>query len=188
LRHNVRPHISARYPVELIIKLRSGRSLRFAAANRAVRAVLGEVQARFAGFRILAYALRDKEMRFLVEGDSHADFLSGARALNIRLGLQLNRLLDHKGRLFDEVHRRRELRTPAEVRSALVEIFLGQPRRPSAAAEPPIDPFSSAAWFDGWSTAVPAGPGPSPVQRGRTWLGTAGWRRRGLLSPDELPR
>jgi REP-associated tyrosine transposase len=55
---------------------------------------------------------------------------------------------------------------------------------------PRIDPASSARWFDGWSRQ-PAIDGRAsavtPVVRARTWLLTIGWRRHGLIDPDEVP-
>ncbi len=52
-----------------------------------------------------------------------------------------------------------------------------------------VDLFSSACWFDGWrerfrTRGLPAA---IPVATARTWLLTLGWRRHGLICPDEVP-
>ena len=45
-----------------------------------------------------------------------------------------------------------------------------------------VDPFSSAAWFDGWSDRSNVHePRDAPVARARTWLLRIGWQWHGLL-------
>src|SRR5262249_10983379 len=51
-----------------------------------------------------------------------------------------------------------------------------------------FDPYSSAPWFGDWRDGPPRAYGPAPVAGSTTWLGTAGWRRRGLLSVADEPR
>jgi hypothetical protein len=78
------------------------------------------------------------------------------------------------------------LRTPREVRNALVYVL--QNVRKHIRAVRGIDPCSSARWFDGWRSPIGPVVEPSPVARPRTWLLRIGWRRRGLLDIEELPR
>jgi hypothetical protein len=70
------------------------------------------------------------------------------------------------------------------VRNALVYVL--QNARHHGLRRSGVDPFSSGASFDGWEApiAVVAGPG----ARARSWLLTLGWRRHGLIRPDEMPR
>src|SRR5688572_21279295 len=57
-----------------------------------------------------------------------------------------------------------------------------------------LDPASSARWFEGWRRDVavdrsppePLGAAPA-VAAPRTWFLRAGWRRYGLLDPNEIP-
>jgi REP element-mobilizing transposase RayT len=185
LRHNVRPHVSPQYPVHVTVKLHPNRALRFRAANRALRGVLCAVQERRAGFRVLAYSLQSNHLHFVVEGDTHSAFLGGVRSLDIRLAIRFNRVLGRRGRLFSEVHHRRELKTPREVRTALAYVLLNHRRH--ARGGPLLDPFSAAVWFDGWKAPIQPSPDPSPIRRARTWLGAIGWKRHGLLSLTEVP-
>jgi hypothetical protein len=99
--------------------------------------------------------------------------------------------------LTDRYHAR-VLRTPAEGRNALAYVLLNA-RRHAAKARTRlsraigIDPASSGRWFDGWrrkprSASLAHAPSAEPaVSPPRSWLLTEGWRRRGLLDPDEVP-
>ena len=58
-----------------------------------------------------------------------------------------------------------------------------------------IDPYSSAAWFDGWRQPIRSDEpwmkellrAPCPTVPAQVWLLTTGWRRWGLLAFDEVP-
>ncbi len=78
------------------------------------------------------------------------------------------------------------MRTPREVRNAIVYVM--QNHRHHVRDHHRIDPWSSAAWFDGWASAVPpATASSSPVAAPQTWLAKTGWRRHGLIGLDEAP-
>src|SRR5262245_3784730 len=189
--HRVRAPIVPRHPVHLVLKLAAPRPLRFHSAHRQVRGVLRALSAARTDFRIVAYCLLDDHLHFVVEGDTHAAFVSGTRSLSIRLARRLNPVLGRKGRLMAEIYYRRELRTPAEVRNALRYVLLNYighvARHGQATTHPTIDPYSSARWFDGWTVAVSADPEPRAVSPPATWLARVGWRRHGLLSPFDIP-
>jgi len=50
-----------------------------------------------------------------------------------------------------------------------------------------VDARSSGIYFDGWQVPIPVATTCRPVVSPRTWLGSVGWRRLGLLRPDESP-
>ena len=58
-----------------------------------------------------------------------------------------------------------------------------------------IDPYSSAAWFDGWAQPVRGDELwkrelfriERPTEKATVWLLTTGWKRHGLLKFDERP-
>ena len=50
-----------------------------------------------------------------------------------------------------------------------------------------LDWRSSAIWFQGWRVPIQSMKGRSPVVAPRTWLAAIGWRRLGLLHPDDRP-
>src|SRR2546425_2938075 len=43
------------------------------------------------------------------------------------------------------------------------------------------------AWFEGWQSPIQRLAGSPPVVPPRTWLAAVGWRRLGLIHPDEEP-
>jgi hypothetical protein len=49
-----------------------------------------------------------------------------------------------------------------------------------------LDPYSSALAFAGWARPIIYDDTPATGPP-RTWLGTTGWRKHGLLLPNELP-
>ena len=87
------------------------------------------------------------------------------------------------------------LRTPTEVRNALAYVLLNARRHAAAAGRTlsrafGIDPASSGRWLDGWIRIVTNDPSPlppAPVAPPRSWLLATGWKRGGLLGPDEIP-
>ena len=103
----------------------------------------------------------------------------------------MNRLTGARGQVVTDRYDARILRSPLEVKRALVYVLqnarkhLGKQgvRIPWA-----VDPFSSAATFDGWSAPVPTATETVPLlPHARTWLLRVGWRRHGLISPRDAP-
>jgi hypothetical protein len=97
------------------------------------------------------------------------------------------------------------LESPTQVRNAIAYVLLNARRHAAKAGRKlsraaRFDPASSARWFDGWrrrpsaedaraserpaSAPVAAMP---PVAEPRGWLLRQGWRRLGLLDPDDVP-
>jgi putative transposase len=99
--------------------------------------------------------------------------------------------------VLDSRYHHRSLRSPREVRRALAYVLLNarrhlaKRRHVARGASVPLDPASSARWFDGWRTKVasrlPETAAVRDVARPRTWLLRVGWRRHGLVDPGELP-
>jgi hypothetical protein len=116
------------------------------------------------------------------------DALSVARriqGLAIRLAKAMNRILGRRGHVWGDRYHSRLLRTPREVRNALVYVL--QNWRKHQGSVRGLDPRSSAVWFTGWRRqwSIPAAP--SPVRAPHTWLAAIGWRRHGLIDVDETP-
>jgi hypothetical protein len=105
--------------------------------------------------------------------------------LAIRVARAVNRLLARHGTVWGDRYHSHVLRTPREVRNALVYVLSNWRKHEPGAHG--LDPLSSAAWFDGWIEATKA-IGRPPVANARTWLASAGWRLRGLISAHERPR
>jgi hypothetical protein len=125
----------------------------------------------------------------IVEADDGRALSEGMQGLTVRLAKGLNRLMARRGRVFADRFHAHVLETPAEVRNALAYVLLNHRShmaRIGAPAPSSLDRFSSAATFDGWRDG-PAPAAPTATSAAQTWLLRSGWRRRGLLSPDETP-
>ena len=113
--------------------------------------------------------------------------------LSISMARQLNRLMKRKGSVFADRYHARPLRTPTEVRRALVSLLHnGRKHLVTIGVRPGPDwhdPYSSAMWFTGWQAAGAARHGPAPVASPVTWLLHDGYRRAGgPLRREETPK
>jgi len=134
------------------------------------------------------YAVLKNHTHFLVEGKERASLTSGLQGLAIRIARALNRAWKRSGKVFADRYHDRILRTPREVRTALVYVLRNGAHHGDLGW--PIEPCTSGPWFDGWSDPN-ATKGWEvflrPVARAGTWLLTKGWRRHGLLRLNDLP-
>ena len=122
----------------------------------------------------------------LVEATEPTAFERGVRGLAVRVAKAVNRVLRRKGRVWADRYHARILRTPREVRNALVYVLNNWRKHiPHARG---LDPCSSARWFTGWRNAIAATDPQLPVAKACTWLGRIGWMRHGLIAVDECPR
>ena len=121
----------------------------------------------------------------LVEANGPTGFERGVRGLAIRIARLVNRMCGRHSAVWADRYHARLLRTPREVRNALVYV-LNNFRKHLRGARV-LDPYSSARWFDGWRTSA-TGAVPSPLARAQTWLARKGWRLRGLIDVEERPR
>jgi hypothetical protein len=108
------------------------------------------------------------------------------QGLAIRVARAINRVLGRRGRVWDGRYHAHALRNPREVRNALVYILQNFRRHFRRAAG--FDPYSSARWFTGWRSITAMPLNGAPVVAAGTWLASVGWRRLGLLGPNEAPR
>jgi putative transposase len=152
-------------------------------------------------YRVVHYSLQADHVHLVVEAADGVALSRGMQGLAVRLARAFNRVVRRRGRVWADRYHARELRSPREVRAGLVYVLMNHKKHGVAArsrepAELALDPYSSAAWFDGF--AARAGPlavalratlptETIPVARARTWLLRRGWRKRGLIGPEEHP-
>jgi REP element-mobilizing transposase RayT len=191
IQHRRRRDIAQRHPAHVTVKLRPG-----LASLRSVQ-VVREIERSFRSacdrgdFRLVHYTLLRDHAHLLVEATNAASLARGMKAVGSRLARAVNRVVGRRGPVLAERFHLRVLRTPLEVRRALAYVLLNarrHARRVVRAAA--IDPASSGRWFDGWSRRLAGSaprPADAPVARPMTWLLRWGWRRHGLLDPDETP-
>jgi REP element-mobilizing transposase RayT len=188
--HRVRPALAARHPVHVTLRVTDavGR-LRRRRPYAAIRDCLQAVGAT-GSLRVVHYAVLPNHLHLLVEAADRSALTRGMQGLSIRLARALNRLAGHRGRVFADRYHARMLRTPLEARRALVYVLNnarrhGLVRRGTAAGW--LDPYSSAAVFDGWRGRVLRPVFAVPVLAPRSWLLRLGWRRHGLLDASYVP-
>jgi hypothetical protein len=161
-----------------------------------------------ARFRLLHFSMQLDHLHLIVEATDARALSSGVRSVAIRVARYVNDLLARHGPLWADRWHGRALKTPREVRNALVYVLANFRKHARRRPARGMDPFSSGAWFEGWQRWKPAcgiappfaesAQGPprrgtdeladTPVARARTWLARVGWRRHGLVSLDEAPR
>jgi len=137
-------------------------------------------------FRVVAFSIQADHLHLVAEAEGQMLFTRGIQGLAIRVAKAVNRALGRRGRVWGDRYHARLLRTPREVRRAFVYVLNNFRKHVRASSE--LDPFSSASWFDGWRSRATRSHEASPVAAPRTWLGHVGWRRDGLIDPDESPR
>jgi len=182
-------HVTLRVKANLP-SLRDGRFV------REWRRSLAEASER-GDFRVNHYSLQGDHAHLIVEAHGKDALARGMKSIAARLARALNRVAGRSGPALDGRYHHRSLRTPREVRRALAYVLLNARRHlakrrhaPRAAAVP-LDPASSARWFDGWRPEVSRhlreASAARDVARPRTWLLRVGWRRHGLVDPAEVP-
>jgi putative transposase len=178
------PHV-ARCPVHVTLRAGAGvpcfRSERFLISIRdALRAGSND------RFRVLEFSIQKDHLHLLVEADGPTRFERGVRGLAIRIARLVNRLCGRRGAVWADRYHARLLRTPREVRNALVYVLNNFKKHIRGARG--LDPYSSAPSFDGWRSPMPKAEVSSLLPRARTWLASRGWLLRGLIDVREAPR
>lgn len=167
-------------------------SLRGPAAFAVVTRALEALRVRRTA-RIVQLTVISNHLHLIVEA-TDAEALSRAlQGLSVRIARGLDATLGRHGAVFGDRPHVRLLKTPREVRSALLYVLQNArrhtPQDPDRILDPTwVDPRSSARWFDGWRDLDPEAGGDRVVAPAQSWLLTTGWRRHGLLRVDERPR
>ncbi|MBI4700291.1 MAG: transposase [Deltaproteobacteria bacterium] len=183
--HRARPEHKARHPVHVTLRAKLA-CLRDQHIFPVVRDALAA--ASRSDFRLLHFSVQTNHIHLLVEAHDALALSRGIRGLVIRTARAVNRARGRHGPLWKERYHQRVLRTPREVRHALVYVLHNWKKHVEGACG--LDPCSSAAWFDGWSghpAIAPPAEVTTPVVAPRTWLAGKGWRRHGSIAPTEAP-
>jgi putative transposase len=154
-------------------------------------------------FRIVHYSVQSNHLHLIVEAAERRALSAGVHGLEARITRYVNELLVRRGSLWADRWHGRALKSPREVRNALVYV-LGNFRKHSSRPVPRgADPCSSAAWFHGFrGIDSQRGPPPLagrvwplgkedekvPVSAPATWLLREGFLKAGRIDLDESPR
>jgi REP element-mobilizing transposase RayT len=194
--HAARSSTPARHPLLVTQRLCAGlRSLRQRAEFEVVRGAIAEASERD-GFRIVHFSVQTNHLHYICEARGAHSLTSGMRSLGVMIARRLNALWKRTGQVFAERYHARALATPNEVRQALAYV-LNNARKHGIFGDGP-DPYSSGAWFDGWSPSSETSRNGArdgsivsqhaePTATAETWLLRVGWRRRGLIDWREIP-
>ena len=142
-------------------------------------------------FHIVEYSVQDNHVHMIVEADSRDALARGMKSFSVRANRLFNAAMGRgRGRVWGDRYHRRDLKSPRQVRNALVYCLnnykkdLGISR-----GERRIDPCSSARWFFGWRERRSAEDGERPTEPPKTFLlTTLWWQKHGLIDPRETPK
>jgi len=194
--HDARPSERGRFPQH--VTMRIGDGVPSLAREGCLKIIRASVKASHkAAFRIVEFNVLGNHLHLITEAADKRALSTGVQGFAGRVAYRLNSALNREGKLFAQRYHARYLKTPREVRNALRYVLLN---RKHHAVEPRftktwIDPFSSAAWFDGWATPIRADEPwkrellalDRPTAKATVWLLTTGWRKHGPLRSDERP-
>jgi hypothetical protein len=188
--HATRPDHQTSHPVHATLRARAAcGSLRDCPVFNALEAALAASSSAI--FRVVHYSVQHDHLHLILEAHDRVTLIRGLQGLAIRCARALNRAAQRRGKVWADRYHARPLRTPREVRAALVYVLHNWKKTVRGAQN--LDPCATGCWFDGWRGPRPRWslppPGESPpVRAARTWLLATGWRRHGLVEFEERPR
>ena len=193
MHHVRRQPVPKHAPCHVTVRVRQGiPSLRSRAFAREFRKTLQTASER-GSFRVAHYSIQRDHVHMIVESAGRRALGCGMKSISSRLAFAVNRVFRRQGPVLDGRYHVHVLRTPREVRAALAYVLLNARKhwveRRGAAPPVRLDEASSGRWFDGWKPRFRAAASHDPpeVPRPRTWLLRVGWRRHGLIDPEEVP-
>jgi REP element-mobilizing transposase RayT len=189
--HRARPPHRAAEPVHVTLRARLA-PLRSQFLFPVVRLALVRAARRDPErFRIVHFSIQRDHIHLIVEAVDKRALSSGIRGVAIRSARYVNDLLGRRGPLWADRWHGHALRSPREVRNAIVYVLTNFRKHRPCEKHALVDRYSSAPWFDGW--VEPGSPGRDDhARRGfafaaRSWLLRIGWRRHGLIGFNERP-
>jgi REP element-mobilizing transposase RayT len=186
--HTRRSEFNRRYPVHVTMKVRRGLpSLRRRTLAALVLAAFRAARQRL-GARLVQFSIQSNHIHLIVEAEGRRTLSRAMQGLAVRLARRLNARIGCRGRVFSDRYHSRALRTPLEVRRALLYVLQNHRHHAFHRTTAELDPLSSAVHFDGFKDGKRAPPScDSPIAEPSTWLLRLGWRRHGLIECDESP-
>lgn len=163
----------------------------------AIRRALVVTAKRRGHFRVCHFSVQRKHLHLIVEADNNYVLAKGMQGFEVSAAKQLNavfRLPDgsrRRGCVFPDRYHAVRLSSPRQVRNTLNYVLNNwRHHHEDRWVNWQIDPFSSAVTFDGWRDGrfqIPPGYNVPLVWSPSTWLLSQGWRKRGLIDPDDVP-
>ena len=194
VRHGRRKALDGRFPFHVVWNVVENMlSLRKREIFEILVRALERLREKRQDFRVIQFSIQASHIHFIVEADSKEALSRGMQGLGVSLAKGINRFFGRKGRVFDGRYFSRALRTPREVKSALVYV-LQNFKKHGSGSRLSIDPISSGIWFDGWEGMIGQDgfekgvERENPLGRAETWLLREGWKRHGIVRALEGPK
>ncbi len=194
--HSTRPGFGYGSVLHVTVKLKAGLPrLRGRKPFNAVAAAFRKF-ALNDGFRLVHFSVQHDHIHFLIEADSKPRLSAAMQKLCISIARRLNLLWGEGktwiGRIFKQRYHAHLLKTPTEVRNAIVYV-LANAAKHHEVQPGHADPFSSALAFDGYEhqprvTSAPLFDNLKDLGTARTNLLAVRWRTHGLIHPEEAPQ
>ena len=182
--HDTRARVTRHTPVLVTTRLIAGRpNLRRESTLALLRETFAAGANRF-GFRLIEYSIQSNHLHFVAEAPDEIALARGMKGLLVRVAKALNRAWERTGRVVGDRYHARVLKTPREVRNALVYVL--QNARKHGARILGIDAHSSGPWFRGWQDRIPRKDRALP--EASSWLLLFGWLKGGRIATREAPR
>lgn len=183
--HSRRAEFRGLTPVHVTARVVDGLpTLRSLVSARALKAAfIGGRERR--GCRLVHFSVMTNHLHLIVEADDSVALSRGVQGLLVRIARRLNSALNRTGRVFADRFHSRVIGSTLDVRNTLAYV-LGNARRHGLAFEGRVDPYSSAAWFDGWRDSAPVARA-APISAPRSWQLRTGWSLHGRLDPCARP-
>jgi putative transposase len=188
--HVTRPAHDARHPLHITVRVRQGLpSLRGQSLFQGIRAQIRAAKGRY--IRVVHFSVQSNHVHLLVEAHDRRVLARGMKGFAVRVARHVNGLLSSRGNVWADRYHARPLRTPREVRNALVYVLFNHRKRGGRAGN---DPCSSIMFLEEWANAGASGDERAPpveerqpVEAARTWLMSRGWKRLGPLDTKARP-
>jgi len=121
--HDTRARVTRHTPVLVTTRLLAGLpNLRRERTLVLMRATLAAGADRF-GFRLIEYSIQSNHLYFIAEAQDEIALARGMKGLLVRVAKALNRAWERTGRVGGDRYHARVLKTPREVRNALVYVL-----------------------------------------------------------------
>ena len=190
VRHRARPEHTKRIPLHITMRALAGlpsfrRETLYRAFEDAFR------RTRRPDFHIVEYSVQDNHLHLIVEADSRDALRRGMTSFSVRANRLFNSALGRgRGRVWGDRYHRRDLKSPRQVRNALVYCLNNYKKHHGiSVGRQRIDHCSSARWFRGWVRERKANDGERPTEPPRQFLlTTLWWQKHERIDPGEAPK
>jgi putative transposase len=168
--HKTRPRFDQTAAVLVTLRVASDVwNLRSRRCFRVIEDCFAGARARF-GLRVIEFAVLGNHLHLLVEADSDLSLSRGMQGLSVRIARALNRVMQRRGRVFDDHYQARLLATPTKLVNAIAYV-LGNHEHHYGPSHG-VDRYSSLACNRERLLCA-----------AETWLIRTGWRRARVRSP-----